>query len=131
MPSDNTCISALYVLPRSKRLTFKGHISEVQYFSGSFLQCLSPKQLVQIFHEKPQYVAQYSDLLLGNLSHLDLDDLLDLASVLDPSRPLMRGFIHRKMSSRRRTSSISSLTGSGEFGGDSSHMRVRKHAYFF
>lgn len=93
---------------------YAAHITQVS--DGAFLQCLSSKQLVEIFHEKPQYVAQYSNLLLGSIDDLDLSDLLHLAEVLDPSKPLVRGFIHRKMSSRRRTSSLSSLTGSGEYG---------------
>lgn len=79
---------------------------------------------MEIFHEKPQYVAQYSNLLLGSIDDLDLSDLLHLAEVLDPSKPLVRGFIHRKMSSRRRTSSLSSLTGSGEYG-ESLSLRVK------
>ena len=82
--------------------------------SGSFLQVLGTSHLVKVFAERPQLAAQYPDLLLGNLSDLDLSQLLQLAEVLDPSKPVVCGYIHRKLRSQRRTSSMTSLTGSGE-----------------
>ncbi|XP_053407428.1 uncharacterized protein LOC123565052 isoform X2 [Mercenaria mercenaria] len=100
---------------------YGGHLAQVA--SGAFLNLLDPKRLVKIFCERPQLVAQHPDLLLGNLSDLDLSALLQLVEVLDPSKPVIRGFVQRKLHSRRRTSSLTSLTGSGEFGDGATSVR--------
>ncbi|KAL4238144.1 hypothetical protein ACF0H5_002856 [Mactra antiquata] len=92
---------------------YGAHLAQVA--SGAFLHLLDIRRLVKIFCERPQLITQHPDLLLDNLSDLDIDDLLRLADVLDPSKPIIRGYIHRKMKSRRRTDSLTSLTGSGEF----------------
>ena len=83
-----------------------------------------------IFCERPQLVAQHPDLLLGNLDVLDLGELLQLVEVLDPSMPVIRGFVQRKLNSRR-TSSLTSLTGSGDFSeGATSVRKVKPFIYY-
>lgn len=82
---------------------------------GVYLHVLDRDHLVKVFLERPQLSAQYPDLLLGNLNDLDITHLVHLAEVLDPSKPVMRGFIMRKLHHGQRTSSLTSLTGSGEF----------------
>ncbi|WAR18296.1 UVR8-like protein [Mya arenaria] len=84
--------------------------------AGAFLHLLATPHLIHIFCERPQLVSQYPDLLLGNLSDLDSSQLLEVAEGLDPSRPLIRGLIHRRLHSRHRTSSLISFTSSGDFG---------------
>ncbi|XP_052272508.1 uncharacterized protein LOC127873013 isoform X1 [Dreissena polymorpha] len=93
---------------------FGAHLAQVA--SGAFLHVLELHKVIQIFCERPQLVSRFSHLLLSNLCDLDTKQLLDLACALDPSQPIIRGFIQRKMRSRQRTSSVTSLTGSGEFG---------------
>ncbi|XP_052768315.1 uncharacterized protein LOC128208770 [Mya arenaria] len=110
---------SLYQLPDTTLTSlldrgFGGHLAQVA--AGAFLHLLATPHLIHIFCERPQLVSQYPDLLLGNLSDLDSSQLLEVAEGLDPSRPLIRGLIHRRLHSRHRTSSLISFTSSGDFG---------------
>lgn len=104
------------------------NLSCIPLLSGAFLYLMDVERLVKIFCDRPQLVSQHPDLLLDNLCDLDLSALLQLVEVLDPSKPVIRGFVQRKLHSRRRTSSLTSLTGSGDFG--DGNTSIRKVSYF-
>ncbi|XP_046564861.1 uncharacterized protein LOC124273631, partial [Haliotis rubra] len=87
---------------------FSAHL--LQAGQGSLLQCISADELVRLLLTKPQLAIQNVGLMENQLSLLDEELLVSLAEVFDPSRPVMRGILNRHHYSRRRTTSISSLT---------------------
>ncbi|KAK3585949.1 hypothetical protein CHS0354_038491 [Potamilus streckersoni] len=92
---------------------FNSHLARAA--GGSFLQCLDAESLVHVLCEKPQLAVQKFDLLLSNLNDLCIESLIQLAAVFDPSKLQMRGYLTRKLHSRRNTSqgSVNSITTEG------------------
>ncbi|XP_071082712.1 uncharacterized protein [Haliotis cracherodii] len=87
---------------------FSAHL--LQAGQGSLLQCISADDLVRLLLTKPQLAIQNVGLMENQLGLLEEELLVSLAEVFDPSRPVMRGILNRHQYSRRRTTSISSLT---------------------
>ncbi|KAL3853004.1 hypothetical protein ACJMK2_016594 [Sinanodonta woodiana] len=92
---------------------FSSHLARAA--GGSFLQCLDAESLVRVLCGKPQLAVQKSDLLLSNLNDLSMKSLIQLAAVFDPSRLQMRGYLTRKLHSRRNASrgSVNSIPAEG------------------
>ncbi|XP_064605669.1 uncharacterized protein LOC135470577 [Liolophura sinensis] len=94
---------------------FGSHLARVS--EGAFLDCMPLEDMTELLSIRPQLAVQHMDKLEPVLPQLNQEQLLKLAQIFDPSKPMIRGYLIRGQRSRTRTTSISSLASySGEFG---------------
>ncbi|XP_077982825.1 uncharacterized protein LOC144437691 [Glandiceps talaboti] len=79
--------------------------------TGTLLQCLTSADLVYHLLNEPEYTNKYLTAMKSCLRELDVETVLRLAELFDPSRPSMKMHLQKAaIQSRRRSSSLCSIT---------------------
>ncbi|XP_070558000.1 uncharacterized protein [Ptychodera flava] len=80
--------------------------------AGALLRCMTAPDFVHHLLTKPEFTQKYLTAMKSCLAELDVDTLLRIAELFDPSRSTIKMLLHKTTAKRRRrspsTSSISS-----------------------
>lgn len=71
------------------------------------MRCMPLEDMTELLSIRPQLAVQHIDMLEPALPQLDQEQLLKLAEIFDPSKPVIRGYLVRGQRSRTRLVSVS------------------------
>ncbi|XP_013413671.1 uncharacterized protein LOC106176012 [Lingula anatina] len=138
-----------FTTPQLDILAQKGvsiHLARVR--DGTFLRCMSTEDFVNFLLEKPQLAMQFVPQLSIALSSMDLNTLLQVAQLFDPSKQVVREIMAKELDNegwgRRKNrrshsvssmssfmSSVSSMSDHSESAGDVTMPSVSELVHFF
>jgi hypothetical protein len=72
------------------------------FFPGGVLSSMLAESVLQVLVSGPDLVTRHTSLVTRHLPDLDLDTLLQLAAILDPSQGAVRGLVRGQASSLHR-----------------------------